>query len=304
MSLDKLFFTKDWTNFSDFLSVETDELKVREDQQFLFNEIRDFLNKKLIPALEALGVETSAQLPENSAGFKYIRLNSDSILQVSSDGKNWLTPGIMTTEGPITPASIGAIPSRQQGAPNGVATLDEDGKVPNEQLPHTTYTKEETLSAGTRAKLGAGDSAVPDDVFKVLPPVGSVFWYAAESAPAGYLACDGSSVAKADYPELYAVIGDTFGAGTDTTFQLPDLRAKFIRGAGSSGNYSAVFGQTQDGSLLVANSFAIRPTVKNPDNEISYSSGCNYGGSGSAAINCYEYGLRPYNIALTPIIKY
>lgn len=142
-------------------------------------------------------------------------------------------------------------------------------------------------------------------IAKLFPamPTGTISWLASETIPDGFLKCDGSSVAKADYPELYAVIGDTFGAGTDTTFQLPDLRAKFIRGAGSSGNYSAVFGQTQDGSSLVVNSNAIMPSVKKPDYALSYSGGCTYGGSASGQ-TAYEYGLRPYNIALTPIIKY
>lgn len=36
---------------------------------------------------------------------------------------------------PITPASIGAIPTTEKGAASGVATLDTDGKIPTEQLP-------------------------------------------------------------------------------------------------------------------------------------------------------------------------
>ena len=59
MSLDKLNFTKDWTKPEDFSTVETNEERVRADQQLLFDEIKTFLNTKLIPALEALGVETT-----------------------------------------------------------------------------------------------------------------------------------------------------------------------------------------------------------------------------------------------------
>ena len=93
MPLNKLNFTKDWTNPSDFPTVETNEEQVRADQQLLFNEIKVFLNNKLIPALESLGVETTVQLPANSAGFKYIRLNSDKVLEVSADGMTWQATG-------------------------------------------------------------------------------------------------------------------------------------------------------------------------------------------------------------------
>lgn len=40
---------------------------------------------------------------------------------------------------PITPASIGAIPSTEKGAASGVATLGADGKVPTGQLPDMDY---------------------------------------------------------------------------------------------------------------------------------------------------------------------
>ena len=51
--------------------------------------LQTYLNDTLIPSLENLGVEQAALLPSNSAGFKYIRLNSDKVLEVSADGKTW-----------------------------------------------------------------------------------------------------------------------------------------------------------------------------------------------------------------------
>ena len=55
--------------------------------------IQTYMNKTLIPALENLGVETAVLLPQNEAGFKYIRLNSDKVLEVSTDGKTWQATG-------------------------------------------------------------------------------------------------------------------------------------------------------------------------------------------------------------------
>lgn len=69
-----------------------------------------------------------------------------------------------------------------------------------------------------------------------LPPVGSVTAFAGATTPQGWLLCDGSAVSRTDYADLYAVIGDTYGAGDgSTTFNLPNLTDKFIEGSATSG---------------------------------------------------------------------
>ena len=55
--------------------------------------LQTYMNETLIPALENLGVETAVLLPQNEAGFKYIRLNEDKVLEVSTDGKVWQATG-------------------------------------------------------------------------------------------------------------------------------------------------------------------------------------------------------------------
>lgn len=70
------------------------------------------------------------------------------------------------------------------------------------------------------------------DVF-IQPWAGVIQMFAGATAPAGWLFCDGSEVAAADYPLLYAVIGDTYGAASDAShFLLPDLRGRAPIGAG------------------------------------------------------------------------
>ena len=49
MEIQRLEFTRDWTNAADFPTIETDETKVRSDMQALYNEIRDYLNDVLSP---------------------------------------------------------------------------------------------------------------------------------------------------------------------------------------------------------------------------------------------------------------
>ncbi len=48
----------------------------------------------------------------------------------------------------------------------------------------------------------------------------------------GYLLCDGQAVSRADYPALFAAIGESFGAGDgESSFNLPDLRGRTLWGA-------------------------------------------------------------------------
>lgn len=76
----------------------------------------------------------------------------------------------------------------------------------------------------------------------VLLPPGLIFPYAGSttSAPAGYLFCAGQAVSRATYAGLFAVVSTTYGAGDgSTTFNVPDLRARFIAGADSMAGAAA-----------------------------------------------------------------
>lgn len=67
-------------------------------------------------------------------------------------------------------------------------------------------------------------------------PAGTIIAIAGESKPVGYLFCDGRSVSKTTYPDLWAAIKYTYG-GSGDNFSLPDLRGMFLRGwSSTSGN--------------------------------------------------------------------
>lgn len=62
-------------------------------------------------------------------------------------------------------------------------------------------------------------------------PAGIILDWPTETAPAGWLECDGTAVSRTTYANLFAAIGVMFGNGDGaTTFNLPDLRGKFRRG--------------------------------------------------------------------------
>lgn len=63
---------------------------------------------------------------------------------------------------------------------------------------------------------------------------GDLVQTASSSCPIGTLAMDGSAVSRTAYAALFAAIGTTYGVGDgSTTFNLPDGRGIFLRGAGS-----------------------------------------------------------------------
>ena len=72
MEIQRLNFSRDWNNPSDFPTLETDELKVRSDMQSLHNETLTYLNNTLIPAVEAMSLNKttviSVTLKKNSWG--------------------------------------------------------------------------------------------------------------------------------------------------------------------------------------------------------------------------------------------
>ena len=73
-------------------------------------------------------------------------------------------------------------------------------------------------------------------IYNNMIPTGIVQAFAGSTTPTGWLLCDGSAVSRTDYADLYAVIGDTYGAGDGTTtFNLPNLVDKFVEGSATSG---------------------------------------------------------------------
>ena len=61
------------------------------------------------------------------------------------------------------------------------------------------------------------------------------------SPPSGWLVCDGSSKLVSAYGSLHTAIGYSFG-GSGGNFNVPDMRDKFVIGAGSTYNVAATGG--------------------------------------------------------------
>lgn len=151
-------------------------------------------------------------------------------------------------------------------------------------------------------------------------PVGAIFPFGGTDIPVSFLLCDGSAVSRTDYEDLFNVIGTAFGTGDgSTTFNLPDLRGEFLRGAGTNshsgqGNGGAV-GEHQDATklpniYLSANATLIVTPDKNSlFNQVDASTGESTGYKGVAATSAggdhisVNLTTRPTNTSVNYIIK-
>lgn len=84
------------------------------------------------------------------------------------------------------------------------------------------------------AQLNAAVSDLQDDIV-ASTPVGTITMYAGASAPENWALAQGQAVSRTTYSALFALIGTTYGTGDgSTTFNLPDLRERFVAGLGTA----------------------------------------------------------------------
>ena len=73
---------------------------------------------------------------------------------------------------------------------------------------------------------------------------GFIYPFAGGTVPKGFLLCNGSSYSRTAYPELFAAIGTTWGAGNgSTTFNVPNLAKRVPVGVGSGYALGATGGE-------------------------------------------------------------
>ena len=105
--------------------------------------------------------------------------------------------------------------------PIKVSELTNDSEYQTEEQVNSTVTTEIAKAV-----------ALGDKNFSTAP-IGTVLSFAGQTAPHGYLLANGASYKVADYPDLYAVIGNTYG-GDSTNFNVPDYRETVLVGVGEN----------------------------------------------------------------------
>jgi hypothetical protein len=99
-----------------------------------------------------------------------------------------------------------------------------------------------------------------EDKAKYVPsytvPVGGwIGYFGTGDAPLNFLYCDNADYAQADYPDLYAVIGDAHKRSGDASdhFRTPDFRGRFPLGDGP-GEYGILGGDPVPTGVMVERS--------------------------------------------------
>jgi microcystin-dependent protein len=133
--------------------------------------------------------------------------------------------------------------------------------------------------AVTLAKLSTALQSTID----AIDPPDAVIAIAGATAPTGWALCDGAAYSRTLYPATFARIGIVYGAGNgSTTFNVPDLRNRFIAGKGTAA-WSDTLNEANDASRKDA--VAVTHTHTSADHSHNVSGNTSMDGSHSHAGN-------------------
>lgn len=168
--------------------------------------------------------------------------------------------GVLTATGGVVGALTGAVTGNTAGVHTGAVTGNVTGNATGSSGSCTGNSATATALAtarniqvsgdvtGTASFDGSANINIAATLAAQPVPAGSVFNFAASTAPTGYLECSGAAVSRTTYAALFAVTSTTFGVGDgSTTFNLPNLRGEFVRGwdNGRGVDASRAFGSAQ-----------------------------------------------------------
>ena len=135
------------------------------------------------------------------------------------------------------------------GSLSGTASkaTDLDINASNKVLYQDSDGDTSTLPQGTSGQFLQSKGASKPEWASIdgeVPIGGIIIWSGASNAiPTHWNLCDGSAISRTTYADLYSVVGTTHGSGNgSTTFNIPDLRNRFIVGAGSTYSVAATGG--------------------------------------------------------------
>ena len=105
---------------------------------------------------------------------------------------------------------------------------DEDGvKAVATALNQVSSTAQSLVFSAGNGRLYLAQGGSYSEVTST--PIGAIEAFAGSNPPSGWLICDGKVISKDTYPDLFNVIGYTYG-GSGTAFQVPDLRGNVVVG--------------------------------------------------------------------------
>jgi microcystin-dependent protein len=258
-------------------------------------------NNDYIEVLDATGIESFSPLTGVPVGF----VGDSGLaarLQYTTSGStwNWVNYIANDAETRYLKDQAGTVGTTNL-ASNAVTTAKiTDANVTVAKLENTLDLSSKTVTLPdnsiTASMLQSG-AAVPS---------GAVFYFAANSAPSGYLEANGAAISRTTYAALFAVVGTTFGTGDgSTTFNLPDLRGEFLRGwdNGKGTDSGRTFGSFQADEFKSHTHAELYNTPSSGQDQAGSGSGDNDVTSSRQTGATGGAETRPRNIALLPCIK-
>lgn len=105
-------------------------------------------------------------------------------------------------------------------------------------MPFTPFNMTDPLFA---EKLNSRfDELIADLELETGLPIGTLLPFSGTVAPSQWVLCDGSAINRVDHPELFDLVGVTYGFGDGhSTFNLPDLRGRAVVGVGTGSGLTA-----------------------------------------------------------------
>lgn len=127
----------------------------------------------------------------------------------------------------------------EKADPNDIVLIEQNQSIiGNKKFTSDIVAESDVIVSGEI--VAAGDMISASDVmagnrvydgYGMLMPPGTILTFAGQTAPNGFLVCNGVSVSRTTYADLFAVIGTIYGTGDgSTTFNLPDLSGKVTTG--------------------------------------------------------------------------
>lgn len=124
-------------------------------------------------------------------------------------------------------------------------------------------------------------------------PAGAIMAFGMNSAPTGWVTCDGQAVGRTDpvYVDLFAKIGTTWGVGDgSTTFNLPWLSSRYLRHRDGNATFAGNVGNLQ-GPQIFAHTHSFAATTGGES--VGHTHGFSWSGTtgGMNANNPHSHGL-------------
>ncbi|MNH79274.1 Phage Tail Collar Domain protein [compost metagenome] len=155
--------------------------------------------------------------------------------------------------------------------------------------------------------LGINDvTGLPEALAGAATTTGVVVHFAQNTAPTGWLPCNGVAVSRSTYAALFAAIGTVHGAGNgNTTFNVPDLRGEFIRGwdQGRGVDSGRAFGSAQADELRAHTHLSYAGTGQGSTSIPAVDNDGNTANKTNPTSSTGGVETRPRNVALLPCIK-